>query len=74
METPVLMCYWFTDFTIRTYYGCGTKFTQAAKGGLPVPQLDLILKCNKYYDNAAISIQEKWNWNALYYSNQSCIT
>lgn len=32
---------------ITTCFGCRGKFTRAADGGIPVPPLDLILKCNE---------------------------
>jgi len=56
---------------ITTCYGCRGKFTRAADGSIPVPPLDLILKCNEnrqYYDKDG-NMQEKGNSNTYYYPN-----
>lgn len=60
---------------ITTCYGCRGKFTRAADGSVPVPPLDLILKCNEsrhYYDKDG-NMQEKGNCNTYYHPNVSCI-
>ena len=60
---------------ITTCYGCRNKFTRAADGGLPIPPLDLILKCNEdrqYYDKAG-TLQEKEKSNTYYHPSVNCI-
>ena len=60
---------------ITTCYGCRNKFTRAADGGLPIPPLDLVLKCNEgrqYYDKAGV-LQEKENSNTYYHPHFNCI-
>ena len=60
---------------ITTCFGCRSKFTCAADGSLPIPPLDLILKCiesRPYYSKDG-SLQEKENSNTYYHPNVSCI-
>jgi len=60
---------------IVTCYGCRNKFNRPADGGLPVPPLDLVLKCNEarqYYDKADV-LQEKENSNTYYHPDINCI-
>ena len=60
---------------ITTCYGCRNKFTRSADGGLPIPPLDLILKCNEvrqYYNKAGV-LQEKDNSNTYYHPDINCI-
>ena len=60
---------------ITTCFGCRSKFTCAADGSLPVPPLDLILKCTEsraYYTKDG-GLQEKENSNTYYHPNVSCI-
>lgn len=58
-----------------TSFGCRGKFTRSAEGCVPVPPLDLILKCNEsrqYYGKDG-NIHEKENANTYYHPNVSCI-
>ena len=60
---------------ITTCFGCRGKFTRAANKGIPVPPLDLILRCNEsrpYYGKDGI-MHEKENSNTYYHPNTSCI-
>ena len=60
---------------IATCYGCRNKFTRSADGDLPIPPLDLILKCNEfrqYYDKAG-SLKKKDDSNAYYHPDINCI-
>ena len=60
---------------ITTCYGCRNKFVRAADGSIPVPPLDLILKCRKtreYYDKDG-NKRESSNSNTYYHPNIACI-
>ena len=61
---------------ITTCFGCRGKFTRAANGGLPLPPLDLILRCNesRQYRDKDGNMQEKDNSNTYYHPNVKCIT
>ena len=66
---------WKWNKRITTCLGCRSKFTCAADGTLPIPPLDLILKCTEswpYYSKDG-SLQEKDNSNTYYHPNVSCI-
>ena len=75
--SPLRYQFWVCKLNncITTCYGCRGKFTRAADGSVPVPPLDLILKCNEnrqYYDKDG-NMQEKGNCNTYYHPNVSCI-
>ena len=60
---------------ITTCYGCRNKFVRAADGSIPVPPLDLILKCREtreYYDKDG-NKRESSNSNTYYHPNIACI-
>ncbi len=60
---------------ITTCFGCRGKFTRSAGGGVPIPPLDIILKCNEsrqYYGKDG-NMHEKENANTYYHPNFSCI-
>lgn len=75
--TPPQSVFWVCKLNnrITTCYGCRAKFTRAADGGVPVPPLDLILKCTEnreYYDKDG-NKQEKENANTYYHPSISCV-
>ena len=60
---------------ITTCYGCRGKFLRGADGKIPVPPLDLILKCcetREYYDKTG-NKQQKDNCNTYYHPSVTCI-
>ena len=76
-DSPAHYLFWVCKLNnrITTCYGCRGKFTRAADGRVPVPPLDLILKCNEnrqYYDKDG-NLQEKEKSNTYYHPNISCI-
>ena len=58
---------------ITTCFGCRGKFTRSAGRGVPVPPLDLILKCNESRQYYGKDGNEKENSNTYYHPNLSCI-
>lgn len=62
---------------ITSCYGCRSEFTRAADDGLPIPAINLILKCNEgrqYYDKAG-TLQVKENLlpsKCKLYQNEAC--
>ena len=60
---------------ITTCFGCRSKFMWAADGGLPIPPLDLVLKCSESrpYYNKDGNLVEKENSNTYYHPNVSCV-
>ena len=60
---------------ITTCYGCRGKFMRGVDGSLPIPPLDLILRCTEsreYYDKDG-NKRQKDNSNTYYHTNVSCI-